>query len=90
MASFGGDDLGWIALLATIASNFAFAARAVLVKALKREHHNSPCARSDALLFFRVSSIGAIWLLPLGLWDVYSSRSELASQMQYRCYALPP
>lgn len=83
MASFGGHALGPAALLATMASNVAFAGRAVLVKALKRDYPGASCALSDVQLFYHVSRLGALLLIPLALADAYANWPELVAQLAH-------
>lgn len=84
MACYGGESLDLTALVATMASNVAFAGRAVLVKALKRDHPSSPAALSDLVLFYHVSRSGALLLLPLAAAEAYSRSSEIAAQLVSR------
>eukprot|EP00966_Prymnesium_polylepis_P044539 1032601-Prymnesium_polylepis.1 len=83
MASVGGGAAppGLSAVAATMASNLAFAGRAVLVKALKRDHPGSACALSDLQLFYHVSCLGALLLVPLALWEAHASGAALAAQI---------
>uniref|UniRef100_A0A7S3TD27 Sugar phosphate transporter domain-containing protein n=1 Tax=Strombidinopsis acuminata TaxID=141414 RepID=A0A7S3TD27_9SPIT len=55
------------AFVATVASNIGFSARAVLAKRLKKEHPESPCAKSDIVLFYHVSRIGLCFIAPVVL-----------------------
>jgi len=66
------------ALLATLASNVGFSARAVLAKQLRQDFPQSCCAKSDLVLFYHVSLYGLLFLLPLVvLRDGYSALSGL-------------
>lgn len=69
MASSGEAGGSLAAVLITIGSNFGFSARAVLAKQLKRDHPNSPSAISDICLFFHISWMGLLVLLPLALFS---------------------
>ena len=48
-------------------SNVSFSARAVLTKALKKQFPESPASASDAQLFYMVSRVGVLMLLPFAL-----------------------
>lgn len=69
MASTGEAGGTIAAFCATMGSNFGFSARAVLAKQLKHEHPSSPSASSDVSLFFHISWIGLIPLLPLAIFS---------------------
>jgi len=68
MASSGEAGGGLAAFLATVASNFGFSARAVFAKQLKKDHPSSPAAKSDVSLFFHISWMGLVGLLPLAFF----------------------
>jgi drug/metabolite transporter (DMT)-like permease len=71
------------ALLATLASNFGFSARAVLAKRIRRERPHSPCARSDLVLFYHVSRLGLLFMLPLvAVHDAYRAMAGSAAPLQ--------
>ena len=59
----------------SLLSNFAFSARAIFTKALKRHHPTAAASSSDAVLFYRVSSLGSLMLLPFAL--VFEARTLL-------------
>lgn len=67
MASAGGVAGGLAAFAASMASNFGFSGRAVFAKMLKREHPKSQSARSDISLFYHISWMGLVLLLPLAV-----------------------
>merc|ERR1712194_425195 len=67
MASAGEAGGTVAAFMATVASNFGFSARAVFAKQLKHDHPQSPPAKSDVCLFFHISWMGLIGLLPLAV-----------------------
>lgn len=65
MASSGEAGGGLPAFLVTVASNFCFSARAVFAKQLKKDAPTNPAASSDVSLFFQISWMGLLALLPL-------------------------
>lgn len=80
MASGGEAGGGLGAFAATVGSNFGFSGRAVLAKQLKRDHSKSPAAVSDICLFFHISWMGLLFLLPLALLsEAGSLNSAIAS-----------
>lgn len=64
MASSGEAGGSLAAFAATVGSNFGFSARAVFAKQLKRDYPKSPPALSDVSLFFQISWMGLLVLLP--------------------------
>mmetsp|Transcript_127747 Transcript_127747/g.409003 ORF Transcript_127747/g.409003 Transcript_127747/m.409003 type:complete len:296 (-) Transcript_127747:709-1596(-) len=80
MASSGEAGGGFDAFAATAASNFCFSARAVFAKQLKRDFPTSPAATSDVSLFFHISWMGLLGLVPLAFCtEAFALRSSLAS-----------
>lgn len=67
MASSGEAGGSLSAFIATVGSNFGFSARAVFAKQLKVHHKESPSAKSDVSLFFQISWMGLVALLPFAL-----------------------
>jgi len=67
MASSGEAGGSFAAFAATIGSNFGFSARAVFAKLLKRDFAESIPAVSDVSLFYHISWMGLLALLPLAL-----------------------
>eukprot|EP00927_Polykrikos_kofoidii_P051951 TRINITY_DN45725_c0_g1_i1.p1 TRINITY_DN45725_c0_g1~~TRINITY_DN45725_c0_g1_i1.p1 ORF type:complete len:360 (-),score=47.51 TRINITY_DN45725_c0_g1_i1:98-1111(-) len=67
MASAGEAGGTFAAFATTVGSNFAFSARAVYAKQLKRDHSKCPAATSDVCLFFHISCTGLMVLLPLAV-----------------------
>lgn len=67
MASCGEAGGGIAAFIVTVGSNFGFSARAVFAKQLKVGHKETPAAKSDVALFFHISWMGLLALLPFAL-----------------------
>lgn len=67
MASFGSAAFSIVGMALAIMSNGAFSARAVLTKRLKATQPESACATSDIVLFYHVSRIGLLVLVPCAL-----------------------
>uniref|UniRef100_A0A7S4UZ91 Sugar phosphate transporter domain-containing protein n=1 Tax=Alexandrium monilatum TaxID=311494 RepID=A0A7S4UZ91_9DINO len=67
MASSGEAGGSFAAFAATVGSNFGFSARAVFAKQLKRDHPESLPAVSDVGLFWHISVLGLLALLPLAV-----------------------
>jgi len=67
MASSGEAGGSLPAFVATVGSNFGFSARAVFAKQLKVQHPESPSAKSDVCLFFHLSWMGLVALLPMAM-----------------------
>lgn len=73
------------ALFATLASNFGFSARAVLAKRLRREGAQSVAARSDLVLFYHVSRLGLLFVLPIvALCDGNTALRDLPTPAEAR------
>lgn len=73
------------ALLATLASNFGFSARAVLAKRLRLERPQSFCARSDLVLFYHVNRLGLLFMLPVvAIYDAYRALAASAVPVEPR------
>ena len=54
-----------VGMALAVTSNFSFSARAVVTKQLRQAHPSCEAVRSDLVLFYHVSRIGMILLLPV-------------------------
>ena len=62
----------------SLASNLSFSARAIATKQLRTAHPSVAAVRSDLVLFYHVSRLGVLWLLPMaGLLDARALASAL-------------
>jgi drug/metabolite transporter (DMT)-like permease len=62
----------------SLASNLSFSARAIATKQLRTAHPSVAAVRSDLVLFYHVSRLGVLWLLPMaGLLDARALVSAL-------------
>ena len=62
----------------SLASNLSFSARAIATKQLRTVHPSVAAVRSDLVLFYHVSRLGVLWLLPMaGMLDARALISAL-------------
>jgi len=79
MASAGEAAGGLGAFASTLASNLGFSARAVYAKQLKQKFNSIPSSSSDVCLFFHISWMGLVVLLPLAVHQETASWRDALS-----------